>query len=273
MKRPRKTLKGPLKIIPNELKQKFTMNNTIPIYKVYRDESLSGDKKIVWTTDVIELMKKHYTKKNILKNKHQLLSVWKHGGEPYPDHRIGGACLLLCKAFNKYLKDDIKNKKVAVIGSTKPWIESILLNYGAEVTTVEYNVPVCKHPKIKCISYYDDFKKNSKKYDIIVTYSSIEHSGLGRYGDYIDHDGDIKAMKDIYDNLKDDGLLFWGGPVGPDALVWNCNRVYGNIRLPRLFKDFKTLEWFGCTLEKALKLPKGNDWKSNYQPVIVLEKL
>jgi len=252
-------IKGPIKNIPNNLIKQFTMNNKIPIYKVYKDESLTGGKKIVWTNNEIETMKKHYTKKNILNHKHQLLSVWKHGGEPYPDHRIGGACLLLCKAFNHFLKDNIKHKKIAIIGSTKPWIESILLNYGAEVTTVEYNVPICNHPKIKCISYYDDFKKNNVKYDIIVTYSSVEHSGLGRYGDYIDPDGDITAMNDIYNNLKNDGLLFWGGPIGPDALVWNCNRVYGSTRLPILFNKFNILKWFGCTLEKALKLLNGND--------------
>ena len=38
-------------------------------------------------------------------------------------------------------------------------------------------------------------------YDIVIQYSSIEHSGLGRYGDYLDPEGDLKAMNDIYDNL------------------------------------------------------------------------
>ena len=103
-------------------------------------------------------------------------------------------------------------------------------------------------------------------------FSSIEHSGLGRYGDNLDPDGDIKAMKDIYNNLNDNGLLYLGIPIGPDALAWNANRIYGNIRLKKLFENFEVIEWFGCTLEDCLKLPKGKDWKSNYQPVIVLKK-
>ena len=34
-------------------------------------------------------------------------------------------------------------KNVAVIGSTSPWIEAILLNMSNKVTTIEYNVPDC----------------------------------------------------------------------------------------------------------------------------------
>ena len=52
----------------------------------------------------------------------------------------------------------------------------------------------------------------------------------------------------------------------------DANRIYGNLRLPLLFEKFEVLEWFGCTFEESQKLPKGHDWRSNYQPVIVLKK-
>ena len=147
----------------------------------------------------------------------------------------------------------------------------------AEVENKKVLEDLVNHPKLKAISYYDHFKggKSSdsfKKYDAICSFSSIEHSGLGRYGDLLDPDGDLKTMDDIYNNLVDDGLLYLGVPVGPDALVWNAHRIYGSIRLPLLCKKFKVVEWFGCTFEDCLKLPKGKDWKSNYQPVIVLKK-
>ena len=38
------------------------------------------------------------------------------------------------------------------------------------------------------------------------------------------------------------------------------------------YKNFEILEWFGCTFEDSQKLPKGHDWRSNYQPIIVLKK-
>ena len=261
-------MKGPIKNIPKDLLKEYTMNNQIPVYNYWFDES--SNKTITWPNDLINTIKIHYTREKIMNNSHKILSIWKDRGEPYPDHRIGGACLLLQQSFNKY---PIANQKIAVVGSTKPWIECICLNNeSSSVTTVEYNVPKCQDDRINMMNYYNDFKDKNGNFDSIISYSSIEHSGLGRYGDILDPDGDLKAMKDIYNNLKEDGLLYLGIPVGPDGLSWNANRIYGKIRLPLLLEKFEILEWFGCTFEKALKLPKGHDWKSNYQPVIVLKK-
>ena len=118
--------------------------------------------------------------------------------------------------------------------------------------------------------YYPYFQNKNNNYDCIVTYSSIEHSGLGRYGDPLNPNGDVKTMHDIYSNLKENGFLIWGAPVGKDALVWNAHRIYGNIRLPLLFNNFQEIEWIGytkTTLLNNLRLDKGAP-----QPVIVLKK-
>jgi len=259
-------MNGPIQEIPNDLINLFTLNNKIPVYNYYFEEN--NNDEIIWSNELIEKILKHYTKENILNNKHHV-SIWKRG-EPYPDHRIGGACLFIQKSFNKY---SINNKNVAIIGSQNPWIECICANNNAkEITTVEYNVPKCNYSKFKMMNYYKEFKSYNKKFDCIISYSSIEHSGLGRYGDILDPEGDFKAMNDIYNNLEDDGLVFLGIPVGPDALAWNANRIYGKIRLPLLLQKFEILEWFGCTFEDSQKLPKGHDWRSNYQPIIVLKK-
>lgn len=261
-----------VKIIPEKYLNKFTLNNRIPIYTFLFDDITNNE--IIWSNDIINEILFYYTKERILNNTHKLLSIWKDRGEPYPDHRIGGGCLLLQKALNKYT---INNKNIAVIGSKMPWIECICLNNQAnKVTTVEYNIPICNYPNIDILEYYSEFKENKNnhnKFDGIISYSSIEHSGLGRYGDSIDPDGDLKTMDDIYNSLKDDGLLYLGIPVGKDALCWNAHRIYGTIRLTLLLKKFKILEWFGCSFEDSQRLPKGHDWKSFYQPIIVLQKI
>ena len=262
-------MKGPVKNIPNKLKNSFTLDNKIPIYDYYfRDNIIE---KVIWDTTLIEKILFNFTPEKIRQEKHKFYDIWKRG-EPYAEHRKpGGPCKLYVNAFNKY---PINNKNVAIIGSQSPWLECICLNSDAKsVTTVEYNVPEVNYPKLKAISYYKDFKNTNIKYDCILSFSSIEHSGLGRYGDELDPYGDIKTMDDIYNNLDDRGLLYLGIPIGPDALSWNANRIYGNIRLPILLEKFKILEWFGCTFDEALRLPKGKDWKSNYQPVIVLKKI
>ena len=77
-------------------------------------------------------------------------------------------------------------------------------------------------------------------------------------------------MKTIYNNLKNDGLLIWGAPVGKDALTWNAHRVYGKIRLPLIFRNFQELEWFGASKQQLFSIPLR---RNAYQPVIVLKKI
>ena len=72
-----------------------------------------------------------------------------------------------------------------VIGSERPWIETILLAEGAKrITTLDYTVYKCDHPKIHTLTprrLADRLAKSTmNQFDALVTYSSIEHSGLGR---------------------------------------------------------------------------------------------
>ena len=60
---------------------------------------------------------------------------------------------------------------------------------------------------LTCI-HYDDFVKSNTTYDCIFSYSSTEHCGLGRYGDPLDPDGDLTAMKHIYDKLEMKVIFF-----------------------------------------------------------------
>ena len=146
----------------------------------------------------------------------------------------------------------------------------MLINFNNKVTTIEYNVPECNFDKLECKDYFTFFENNSDTFDAIVTYSSIEHSGLGRYGDPLDPFGDIKTMKVIHNNLKKDGILVWGAPVGKDAFTWNAHRVYGELRLPLMFENFQELEWINTTKAQCFSAPLQNN---AYNPVVVLKKM
>ena len=184
--------------IPEDMKDAFTLNGQIPIYNWYFNEVVPAN-TVNWPNTYLQSFINLFTIEKI--------RAGTIGNESY----VNGALYHL-QAFEKYI-DSIKNKKVAVIGSQSPWIEAILVNCGAkEVTTVEYNVPLCNHSIINAISY-TDFCKSSEKYDAIVSYSSIEHSGLGRYGDPLNPTGDIETMEHIYRSLAVGGLCFLGVPV------------------------------------------------------------
>ena len=249
----------PPRSIPDNLKNAFTLNGQIPIYDWYINDSVP-DNSVIWSNKFVQSFINRFTIDNIKNNR--------QGAEQYNE----GAYLHM-KAFEKY-KDHIINKKVAVIGSHNPWVEAILVNFGAkEVITVEYNVPICDHDKIRTTSYAE-FCTSSEKYDSVVSYSSIEHSGLGRYGDPLNPNGDIETMEQIYKSLNKDGLCFLGIPVGRDHLVWNAHRIYGEKRLKIMYLDkFKELDWIGCDKNYIYTCAEQNgNPKCNLQPIIILQK-
>jgi hypothetical protein len=246
---------SPYRQIPDDLKSEYTMNGTIPVFDWYFDGTKPTG--VTWNDKLITKHMSMFTPDMIRANK--------EGDSPY-GHDV---CVSLLNSFEKY---DIRNKRVAVVGSETPWIEAMLINMQNRVTTIEYNVPETNYANLECRDYFDYFENNNDvPFDAIVTFSSIEHSGLGRYGDPLDPDGDLKTMKCIHKNLKDDGLLIWGAPVGADALTWNAHRVYGPIRLPLLFANFKELHWGGGMLKHRLltRTPKRN----GFQPTVVLKKI
>lgn len=74
-----------------------------------------------------------------------------------------------------------------VLGTQMPWLESILLHAGVgHITTLDYVEIECEHPNITTVmprdfarSYLDGTLPD---FDAVVTFSSVEHSGLGRWG-------------------------------------------------------------------------------------------
>ena len=68
----------------------------------------------------------------------------------------------------------------------------------------------------------------------------IEHIGLGRYGEPIDPDGDIKAMAELERVLKPNGSLLFVVPLGEKALIeFNAHRIYTYEQVVSSFSKLK----------------------------------
>jgi len=55
---------------------------------------------------------------------------------------------------------------------------------------------------------------------------AIEHFGLGRYGDPIDADGHVKAIRNIHKLLGPRGIFYFSVPIGPQRTEFNAHRVF-----------------------------------------------
>ena len=134
---------------------------------------------------------------------------------------------------------DLKRANVGVISSISPWVEHVLRSEGAtHVTTVDYNEPiVCSGIdwiKSKSVS---EFSTEVGKYDLLVSFSGIEHSGLGRYGDPINPDGDIEAVAQMQKALAPGGFLLLAIPTSATSSVQgDAHRIYGRDRLVQMLE-------------------------------------
>jgi len=147
----------------------------------------------------------------------------------------------------------IQNSSVLVLGSERPWVESCLLSLGAlQVTTIEYGAINSTHPQVVTFTPDEvraDPKRFLDKFDAVVSISSVEHSGLGRYGDAINPWGDRQAIARAWCMTKKQGNLVLNVPFNQqDALIYNAHRIYGPVQLPHLLANWKQI------------------WKSNTPP-------
>lgn len=158
--------------------------------------------------------------------------------------------------IDKYSKE-VHGKHMFVIGSEQPWLEALLLFAGAaHVTTIEYGKIRSEDPRISTITpaeLREKFIKSGGKephFDGGATYSSIEHAGLGRYGDSLNPWGDLQAMAKAWCITKPKGLIFVGVPTDTkDVLYWNAHRVYGPKRWPQLMANWHQLDRAGIAGE------------------------
>ncbi len=226
--------------IPDNLVAEFTLDHRIPTLRWYINDAVT--KPLKWTQRAAA---GHY--RNVEAKKQ-----WYYG-------ETDG---YLYRALDKY---SLRGKRVVIVGSETPWYECICMYYGAEVTTVEYRDVHCEIPGLTVMTPAE-FERRPAKFDVVVSISSIEHDGLGRYGDPINPHGDLQAMEQFKELLKPGGHLILAVPIGSDAVVWNAHRIYGRIRLPMLLDGWEVVESFG--FGESLFDAKPGRW--HIQPVWIL---
>jgi hypothetical protein len=234
---------SPPRDIPATLLSRYTMDGDIEVKKMYfNDVGLSFLPRINTRRKINSFFRK-------IQNREE---------DHYP-----GTDRWLYKALEKY---SLEGKSCVVMGSGSAFYESVCLYFGAQsVTTIEYNKIIFLHPQMKTMTPAE-YDRNPVEFDVGLSISSFEHDGLGRYGDPLNPDGDIQAMKKMKAILRKGGILFLAVPVGKDLLVWNCRRHYGRIRLPLLLNSWEVLDTFGFD-ERRLDTGEGGF----HQPIFVLK--
>lgn len=178
--------------------------------------------------------------------------------------------------FQSLKKFPLDNKDVAIMGSTVPWYESIVLANNGKPFTFEYNKIQTNDSRLQTCSF-EEFGKKIRKFDMVISISSFEHDGLGRYGDPINPNGDFEAMKNVRENLLNkEGFLILSVPIGKDAVAFNAHRIYGRERFFKLIEGFEIVDTFGFNESQFTRFKESGNISSKkdsewpFQPIIVL---
>ena len=85
----------------------------------------------------------------------------------------------------------------------------------------EYKKLQSLHPKVSTVlpHEFEQMYLNGTRFDTLVTYSSVEHSGLGRYGDRLNPWGDLLTMAKSWCILKPKAQALVGVPSYRDYLI------------------------------------------------------
>ena len=82
---------------------------------------------------------------------------------------------------------------------------------------------------------------------------TVEHVGLGRYGDTVDPEGDVGAAHELGRVINKGGSLLFIVPVGRPRIQFNAHRIYSYDMVIDLFPGF-TLREFSLIPDNALNV-------------------
>jgi len=146
-------------------------------------------------------------------------------------------------AVEKFREYDIRNKDILDVGSSGSVLPTILAALGNRVVCIDVREWPVVWPNlefVRCDVVEADIAFES--FDVVTSVSTIEHVGLGIYGDKEDVDGDIKGMTMLRKYLKPKGLMILTVPFGRPAIVYPLHRIYDNSRFSRLTLGFQILD-------------------------------
>jgi 2-polyprenyl-3-methyl-5-hydroxy-6-metoxy-1,4-benzoquinol methylase len=128
------------------------------------------------------------------------------------------------------------------VGAAESLLSYELASFNYSVTAIDIRPISLYHPNLKFVK--SDICKPTlatASFDCVVALSTLEHIGLGHYGDETEKDNDIKAVEQINLLLKPEGIFILTVPYGKKAIT-PLHRIYDKESLEKLIEYFIVLQ-------------------------------
>lgn len=140
------------------------------------------------------------------------------------------------------------------IGSRLDYFIAHLLAADIEVTMIDVREFPGKvenlHTIVDDATNLQQLQDNS--IDSMSALCSLEHFGLGRYGDPVDPEACFKCFANIQKKLKVGGRLYLSLPIGRERVEFNAHRVFYASTVTACFDSLQLLE-FSCASEGEIE--------------------
>jgi SAM-dependent methyltransferase len=140
----------------------------------------------------------------------------------HPKHYIDFECEFASEQIAKYCP-----KTILDIGSYRRWLIGVMASCKVTTLDVRNRESFLTNESVITDEAYN-INLPSNSFDMIISLNSIEHFGLGRYGDLFDLSADIKAIDKMIHLIRTGGHLIFSVPVtsGPPCIAFNSHRIY-----------------------------------------------
>lgn len=154
--------------------------------------------------------------------------------------------------------------RILDVGSGRYFVLGLLAHYPVTTIDVRPRTPaLADETVVTCDAGKLDLPDAA--FDAVTSLSSVEHFGLGRYGDPFDLDADHKAVAEMIRVLRPGGHLIFSVPLtrGRPTLAFNAHRIYSPDLVRALGagiepveeKFFSRREGEFCPLERISDVP------------------
>jgi len=170
--------------------------------------------------------------------------------------------------FAAYHMSRLKPHNIIDIGSYRQFVLGLLSHFN--VTTIdvrERKVTPPNETPVTCDAKHLPLPDNS--FDVAITLCSLEHFGLGRFGDELDLNADKEATSEMVRVLKSGGHIIFTTTItrAKPSIAFNAHRIYDYQMLRQLcsalecidekFYSQRLLDF--CALDEVTKEPNAWD--------------
>jgi len=132
----------------------------------------------------------------------------------------------------------LNTMKLLEVGCGESSLSYKLARMGFDIVTVDLNPYPFTHQNLKSLlGDITEIKLPNNNFDCGIMVSTIEHIGMGWYGDSKRTDGDFLSLKKTVTAIKEQGFLFITVPIAPTYReILGRTRIYDFESLDRLFR-------------------------------------